>query len=329
MFSINNGPFLEENDVSRRVGKPIYVEDQVNDGQTQRTGQAMVPCTTVRTEYTASASIEGKLNISDSISSKPSEMQTHNNIFTLPITQPSLLSMFLNTLYLISTTYLNLSSEDSDNDNISPTTCTILGKPPTSLPSNLLEIYDTSTCFNKFLLYYKLQLLPSLQTITLFLSYIQTTYPSFFSEQFIKISIKQNETDNNNNEAYIYLPNKTTLLQNYFMSPFKNLLAFSNTSLKSDYTISIQIPSLQSCESSLNAFPNQFNSPSDPIPEYISLPINIASLNINGLSQSNKKLSIIEMLNTNTFDILGLSETHASIKEGKFLNNQIPNYTSY
>src|ERR1700752_5504148 len=115
MFSINNGPFLEENDVSRRVGKPIYVEDQVNDGQTQCTGQAMIPCTTVRTEYTASASIEGKLNISDSISSKPSEMQTHNNIFTLPITQPSLLSMFLNTPHSISTT------------------CTILDKPPTSL----------------------------------------------------------------------------------------------------------------------------------------------------------------------------------------------------
>src|SRR6201988_4881697 len=209
MFSINNGPFLEENDVSRRVGKPIYVEDQVNDGQTQRTGQAMVPCTTVRTEYTASTSIEEKLNISDSIFSKPSEMQTHNNIFTLPITQPSLPSMFLNTLHAISTIYLNLSSEDSDNDNISPTTCTILGKPPTSLPSNLLEIYDTSTCFNKFLLYYKLQLLPSPQTIVSFLSYIQTTYSYLFSEQFIKISIKPNKNNNNNNKAHIYLPNKT------------------------------------------------------------------------------------------------------------------------
>src|ERR1700752_4751344 len=283
MFSINNGPFLEENDVSRRVGKPIYVEDQVNDGQTQRTGQAMVPCTTVRTEYTASTSIEEKLNISDSIFSKPSEMQTHNNIFILPITQPSLPSMFLNTPHSISITYLNLSSEDLDNDNISPTTCTILDKPPTSLPSNLLEIYNTSTCFNKFLFYYKLQLLSSLQTLASFLLYIQTNYSYLYSEHFIQISIKQNGNDNNN-EAHIYLPNETTLLPNYFFSPFKDLLAYSNILLKSDYTTSIQILFLQTCESSLNTLSNLPSTP-EPIPEYISLPINIALLNINGLSQ--------------------------------------------
>ena len=34
MSSTNSGPFLEENDVSRRVGKPIYMEEPINDSQT-------------------------------------------------------------------------------------------------------------------------------------------------------------------------------------------------------------------------------------------------------------------------------------------------------
>ena len=35
MFSAYSGPFLEENDDSRRAVKPIVVKDQAYDGQTQ------------------------------------------------------------------------------------------------------------------------------------------------------------------------------------------------------------------------------------------------------------------------------------------------------
>jgi hypothetical protein len=58
MSSIEHGPFPEENDVSGRVVKSIYVENQVNDGQTQRTEQAMVLFAAVRAEHTVSESTE-------------------------------------------------------------------------------------------------------------------------------------------------------------------------------------------------------------------------------------------------------------------------------
>ena len=63
--------------------------------------------------------------------------------------------------------------------------------------------------------------------------------------------------------------------------------------------------------------------------EYTLLPIKIASININSLLRPNKKLIITEALNNNTYDILGLSETHLSTKEGKIFNNQINNYQSF
>ena len=58
MSSTNSGPFLEENDVSRRVVKPIYVEEPINDGQTQRTEKTLDSCTAVKARYTVSDSIE-------------------------------------------------------------------------------------------------------------------------------------------------------------------------------------------------------------------------------------------------------------------------------
>src|SRR6185295_12431137 len=99
--------FLEENDVSGQVVKSIYTENQDNDGQTQRTGQAMALFAAVRTELkTASDSTEN--------------------------TQPK---SFL----------------------------------------TLLNSYDLDTCYNKFLQYYYLPLLPSQPTIKTFFQYLQQT----------------------------------------------------------------------------------------------------------------------------------------------------------
>ena len=75
-------------------------------------------------------------------------------------------------------------------------------------------------------------------------------------------------------------------------------------------------------------FNNSINNLSIEI-EYTSLSIKIASININSLLQPNKKLTITKALNNNTYDILGISETHLSTKEEKILNNQINNYQSF
>jgi len=58
MSSTVSRPFLEENDVSGQVVKSIYAENQVNDGQTQRTEQAMVLFAAVRAEHTVSEPTE-------------------------------------------------------------------------------------------------------------------------------------------------------------------------------------------------------------------------------------------------------------------------------
>src|SRR6185437_9553563 len=124
----------------------------------------------------------------------------------------------------------NPTSKDSDTDNISPTTDTILGKPNNPLPSSLLDLYDPTTCYNKFLSYYKLQLLPSPQTLASFIQFVKSNYPIFFSEQYIKIFI-QTKTKYNSEEAHIYLPHKTSLLPNHFLLSFKNLSNFQNNPL--------------------------------------------------------------------------------------------------
>src|SRR6185295_3498216 len=69
MSSIEYGPFSEENDVSEWVIKSIYAENQVNDGQTQRTEQAMALFTAVRAEHTVSESTEESLISLNTISS--------------------------------------------------------------------------------------------------------------------------------------------------------------------------------------------------------------------------------------------------------------------
>ena len=176
-------PFLEENDVSRRAGKPIYAKDQANDSQTQRTGQTMVSSATVKTEYTASASIEGKSNFSDNNSSHPSE-----NPFSINshLTTPK--NSYIPNIFINTPTNLSIINDDDEsstndpNDTIdSPTTNTIKGRSWVKIP-DLLKLYNPSTCFNKFLAFYNLQLLPSPQSIGSFLKFIQNEHPEYYSE---------------------------------------------------------------------------------------------------------------------------------------------------
>ena len=322
------------------------MEEPINDGQTQHTEQTLASCTAVKAGHTVSDSIEGIQKVLAFNTSNPAETPSPNTFFTTS-NKTTILSIFINTTSSKPKPSKDSPFEDSDNDNVSPTTKTILGKPNNPPLSNLLDLYDPNTCYNKFLSFHKLQLLPSPQTLASFIQFIKSNYPNFFSDQYIKISIKT-KTKQNPEEAHIYLPHETSLLPNHSLLPFKNLANFSNTPLKSDYSISTNIPSLQTCELSLNQTSNHpilnpssisdHTTPDSTLlqtlssslqTEYFSIPIKIASLNINGLRQPNKKLSLSDMLNNNSFDILGLSETHLSTKEGNFFKNQTPNYNSF
>src|SRR5690349_9639763 len=87
----------------------------------------MAPFTAVRAKHIVSVSIKEILNISDINLSNLSEF-TSNNTLLLTTTQPTILLLFLITLSIqttnLSTLSLNLS-EDSKNDNSSPTTKTL------------------------------------------------------------------------------------------------------------------------------------------------------------------------------------------------------------
>ena len=87
MSSTVSRPFLEENDVSGQVVKSIYAENQVNDGQTQRTEQAMVLFAAVRAEHMVSESTEESSTSLNSIASshiKETSKEPSNNILYDP-----------------------------------------------------------------------------------------------------------------------------------------------------------------------------------------------------------------------------------------------------
>src|SRR6185436_13655022 len=150
MSSTFSRPFLEENDVSGQVVKSIYAENQVNDSQTQRTGQAMALFAAVRTEL--------------KMASNPTED-----------TQPKSFSTSLNS-------------------------------------------YDLNTCYNKFLQYYHLPLLPSQPTIKMFFQHLQqTNYTHLLNTS--TITLKTDKT-----EAHIYLLHELTILPDHYISSTNDCL---------------------------------------------------------------------------------------------------------
>src|SRR6185436_3068786 len=258
MFSTTSGPFLEENDDSRRAEKPIVVKDQEYDGQTQCTGQAMVSSTAVQ-----------------------AELKMVNN-----------------------------SVEDI---------------------TNTISIFNASTpkeidkCYNKFLKYHNLPQI--LEPVTLN-KFIQHLHNNLFSNPLkISINLRKTETHIYLNNIEQTLPNHTTidppLYKLYGHLPLLSIFNWSIPDTNSaSFSMSDQISNLN-----ISTLPS--TTPSITLPEHTSFPIKIGSININGLSQANKKLALTELLQEESFEIFGLSETHLSFKEGKFLNNQIQNYVSF
>ena len=174
------------------------------------------------------------------------------------------------------------------------------------------DFYDLNTCYNKYLLYHKLPLLKEPQTIQSFYLHLDN-YASHLKKLAI-ISLTKDKK-----EAHIYLSHDTELLPNH---TFPLSWDTYDISLKS-YTNST--PTSTPIAEATN---NNSTSLSSTI-EHTSLSIKIGSLNINGLLQSSKKLSLNEMLDVQAFDILGLLETHLSIQETKYFKTQNSNYTSF
>src|SRR5260364_378410 len=237
MFSTYSGPFLKENDVSRRAGKSIYAEDQAYDGQTQHTEQAMVSCAAVRTELKmARVSTEDINNTLDTISSSPSKVQLSSNT-------SSLLTATNSNSYPISEIYNeSLLEKDFNNEEIELPTNSLNDRSYISPNPSSLELYNPTTCYNKFLYYYRLQSLPSPQTIDSFLQYILEYYPMFYSNQYIKISVKPHpQLDYVFTEAHIYLLYENLIPGHFIISSFGELPTFCNIELKL-FNNNFQIP---------------------------------------------------------------------------------------
>src|SRR5690242_20666750 len=150
MSSTSSGPFSEENDISGRVVKSIYVEDHLFDGQTQRTGQTMESCAAVRTELeTASDSAEVPLSKSLSTSSNSYDLEKCYNKFLtyyhLPLlNEPQTVKSFRQHLqhnnvdYLAKFSFITVNSDKTEAHVYLPHEFNIL-------PNHyILSIYDST-----------------------------------------------------------------------------------------------------------------------------------------------------------------------------------------
>jgi len=166
---------------------------------------------------------------------------------------------------------------------------------------------EDNLCYNKFLSYYNLLILPSSQTLKSFYQHLQHINYT----QIPKISINLAKT-----ETHVYTNYNDLLLSNHIILSPHDQLQYSHLPLKSNLN-------------NISTTNNNFNNNNNTSIEYTSLALKIASININSLLQPNKQLALSEILNNVSFEILGISETHLSTKEGNFLNKHIQNYKSF
>src|SRR5260364_101556 len=326
MFSTFSGPFSEENEISGQVVKSIYTENQVYNDQIQRTGQAMVSCTAVRTELeTVSASTEINPSTSNTISSCHAEvpLQYHINLSS-PIQQHSSTQSIEQETY---NKYELLSDSSDNNSNISTTYINTTQRTNINFYPNPVEIYDPSICYNKFLYHHRLQSLPSPQTVGSFLTYLQEEYSMFYTEQYIRISIKYSRIDYVFEEAHIYLPQEF-LLPNHFFVPFEDFHLFYKALLKSDNpTFNIPINNIENelfinnAELSTSTIIPQPNYSShttlQPNNSSQALDLTIATHNVQGYNTPLKRQLWEEFCLSNNIQICSITETKLSDSKPK------------
>ena len=201
-----------------------------------------------------------------------------------------------------------------------------------SLSINTSTQNITNTCYNLFLQQHNLPLLKENETLGSFLKHL---FNHSFS-QLILISINQTFT-----ETHIYLNLKEPILKNHQILESNQFLTFCHLPIRTNkfqtpqintelFTLTQQLTNSQNTQSQTNySFTPTSNITAINTIENISLNINMASININGLSLPYKQLSLLDLINQNKYSIFGISETYLAIKEGRFLNKEILTYTSF
>jgi len=197
------------------------------------------------------------------------------------------------------------------------------------------------TCYNKFLFYNHLPLLSHPQTIISFLRYINNLgyLPSNACDYTLTISIK-----NDYSEAHVYLPFESKPLKNHFIPPLQCIWHFPNILLKSDTTTEhnlLNLTNLSNTSLPLYSSPSILQTPliqpshsptSAPSPSIFrpctnyfsdfSLNLNLATYNIQGFNNPEKKFLMEKYCLQNNLHIISLTETKiAETKNKKFYNN--------
>ena len=134
---------------------------------------------------------------------------------------------------------------------------------PTSLKS-----CNSNTCYNKFLSYFNLPLLPPNQTLKSFLEHLK--------EQKFNNNITLS-VNHSLNETHIYLPNDYSLLPNHTIIEQFLLTKYLNLPIRTTHFNTLNF------DNNLNTVPYTTESQSSNEYEYKSITRNIASLNVNGL----------------------------------------------
>src|ERR1041384_5921383 len=294
--SLKDTPIVvkEGNDVSGQVVKPIYPEELDKNSPLMSNLSVASSCRTVRARYTVNAVEDISL-----VELFPTSLASYD---------PHTISPTNNIAQLISTT----TSEDEDEQLFisSILNCQLEPDLPhletiTQITENLGTI-DPTTCYNKFLFYYKLPPLEHPQTIFTLLKYLRDDFSLYYSPSYIRISIlNKKDTNDYYEEAHIYLPNKPYPLPNHFTPPFQDLLRwFRYTPLKT-------------------SSPSLYDSTHYP------LNLSICTHNIRGFNQKSKQQGWEDYCLANNLDIISLTETKLAYSSFYSKLLATPSYTYF
>jgi exonuclease III len=212
--------------------------------------------------------------------------------------------------------------------------------------SNASTPTEIDNCYKKFLKYYKL---PQIQEPVTLIKFIQHLHQnSFFNPIKISINFTKTETHIYLNNIEPTLPNHTILDPSLYKTqghlplltiskwkiPDINSISFTKSDQLSNPTTLIPplntVPIITAEHISSSAKIDLTNTNELEVSNNIKS-IKIHSLNVNGLLDNYKQLSLIDYISENQIDIFGISETHLSTKEAKFstLSKKLTNYKSF
>jgi hypothetical protein len=177
-----------------------------------------------------------------------------------------------------------------------------------------LILYDLHTCFNKFLLYYNLLLLPHSQTIQTLIQHIDK-HNNNKTVSSITFSVNSSY-----NETHIYLPNDTLLSDHIIIAPYF-LPLFYKLPLRSNPSSST--PTLSDPFSNDHyPTPIDYNSTlHSPNSSSHHLNLTIATHNVRGFNDLTKREAWQDYCLNNDISIASITETKISDKTNLFFCN--------